>query len=391
MDRRNLILSGILILQVALIAFLFWPNRQSSVAASALLTGVNGDEVTALTVQGNDKTLELSKEAEGWVLANYGDYPVDTVKVTDLISKVLQIDTSRLVASNAASHSRLQVSDDEFVRKLDLTTADGSTRTLLVGSSPNVRATNVRLADGDAVYLTGDLTGSDIRIDVAGWINTTYVQAPTDQVQAVTIQNANATLNFTRVNTDTWMLEGLDADESFNQNNFTTILTRLSGINMIEPVGKEAKVEFGMDQPMAVVTATLKPADGEEKTLVFTIGAKDEEGTNYYAKSSDSEFYVKIASFTGDQFVNDTRERYLQPPPTPDPAAVITDTQAITTALPITSFASLTKTGELSPVAPVTVTNPVTAIEMLTASAALTSTEGLTSTDDLTSTQPVTP
>lgn len=374
MDRRNVILSGILVVQLALVAFLFWPNRGGSVAVGALVTGVEEAGVTGVKIQAPDATIELAKEGDGWVLANYGGYPVDTMKVTDLITKLLSIDTSRLVANTATSHNRLQVADNDYVRKIDLTSGS-QTRTIYVGSSPSLRATNVRTAGSDAVYLSGDLRGTDIRTDVGGWVNLTYFQTPSADAQAVTIENANGRLEFTRVNTDTWTLNGLADDEVFSQNNFTTILTRLGGLNMVAPVGKEEQPEFGMDNPNATVTVVSRPAGGEEKTLTLVIGAKDAGGTNYYAKSSESDFYVKIASFSGDQFVNDTRDRYIQPPPTPEATSSITETGEITTAVPITSLAPFLPTGELTATEGMTVIDRITATTEVTTSAVVTASE----------------
>ncbi|RIK41159.1 MAG: hypothetical protein DCC55_12790 [Chloroflexi bacterium] len=361
MDRRNVILSGILVVQLALVAFLFWPNRGGSAAVGALLPGIEEASITEVKIQATDATIELAKEGDSWVLANYGGYPVDTFKVNDLITKALSIDTSRLVANTASSHNRLQVADDEYVRKIDLTSG-GQPTTLYIGSSPSLRATNVRAAGSDAVYLTGDLRGTDIRTDVGGWVDLIYFQTPSTDAQAVTIENANGALEFTRVNTDTWTLKGLEDDEVFSQNNFTTILTRLGGLNMVAPVGKEEQPEFGMDNPSATVTVVSRPPDGEEKTLTLVIGAKDEGGTNYYAKSSESDFYVKIASFSGDSFVNDTRDRYIQPPPTPEASSTLTETGEITTAVPITSFAPF------EPLEGITATDELTASEAITAS-----------------------
>jgi hypothetical protein len=381
MDRRNLLLSGILVLQLALVAWLFWPSAGSNAAVGALITNLDAATVNAVKIQAGEAAIELAKEGEGWVLANYGGYPVDTIKVTDLISKVQAIDTSRLVARTASSHNRLQVADDEFAKKIDLTTADGQTQTLYVGSSPSLRSTNVRLAGSDLVYLTGEVRGVEIPSDVSGWVNVVYFQTPSTDVQAVTIENANGQLDFTKVSTDTWTLAGLSEGESFNQNNFETILTRLSGINLVAPVGKEVQPEYGLDTPSASVTVVTQPAGGEAKTLTFTIGAKDEAGNNYYAKSSESDFVVKIASFTGDQFVNDTRERYLQPPPAA--SSSLTTTEGLTTALPITSFAPLT------PVEGITGTTAVTNAEELTTTPEITATEELTASADLTTSEQI--
>lgn len=390
MDRRNLILSGILMVQLALVAFLFWPNRGGSVAVGALVAGVEEAGVTGVKIQAPDATIELAKEGDGWVLANYGGYPVDSMKVSDLVTKLLSIDTSRLVANTPSSHNRLQVAEDDYVRKIDLTSG-GQTQTVYVGSSPSLRATNVRAAGSDAVYLSGDLRGTDIRTDVGGWVDLIYFQTPSTDAQAVTIENANGRLEFTRVNTDTWTLNGLADDEVFNQNNFTTILTRLGGLNMVAPVGKEEQPEFGMDNPSATVTVVSRPAGGEEKTLTLIIGAKDEGGANYYAKSSESDFYVKIASFSGDQFVNDTRDRYLQPPPTPEATSELTGTNEITAATPITSFAPFLPTDELTATEGLTATDGITAAGSVTATDTITTSEILSPTGSSPATPAATP
>src|SRR5262245_48957602 len=123
MDRRNLILSVLLVVQLALVVFFFWPNQGSNAAVSALISDLSEANVTGVKIQSKTDTIDLAKTGDSWVLANHGDYPVDTIKVTDLISQVLSVDTARLVARTASSHNRLQVADDQYVTKVDLATS----------------------------------------------------------------------------------------------------------------------------------------------------------------------------------------------------------------------------------------------------------------------------
>jgi len=44
------------------------------------------------------------------------------------------------------------------------------------------------------------------------------------------------------------------------------------------------------------------------------------EDKSYYFKASNSPYYVKVAEFTGTNFLEKTRETYVQPPDTPAPA-----------------------------------------------------------------------
>jgi len=321
LERRNQILSVILVLQLALAAFVLWPRTGSNAAAGALITGVSADSVTAVTIQDDTgKTVYLAKSEGAWVLPNNGNYPVNGVQVTDLISKVVSINTGRLVANTATSHNQLQVAADEFVRRVDLRTSDGVTHTLLVGSSPNVRATNVRTVDSDAVYLSDDVSGSDIRMDLANWIDATYLTVNTPDVTAVSIANANGKFDFTKTVSNTWTLADLAAGEQFNEATLTSYLTSLGSLSMSEPLGIEAKPEYGLDAPSATITVTVQPSGTMPVTTTLVVGVKDEAGSSYVAKSSASDYYVRIAGFTLDSFVTDDRAKFLIAPPTPDPA-----------------------------------------------------------------------
>ena len=66
-----------------------------------------------------------------------------------------------------------------------------------------MRATNVRSANKDAVYLTGDVTGTDINTDIASWINATYFTANTPDIKALSFTNSKGKFDFTRLVTDT--------------------------------------------------------------------------------------------------------------------------------------------------------------------------------------------
>lgn len=372
MDRRNQILALLLVIQVALVGWFFFRPGATTVAAGKLLPDLTAADLTAVTVQEQDKSVKLAKVGDGWTLPDNGDFPVDAVKVTDLISKLVTIDTGRLVASNAASYNRLKVADDDYVKRIDMTRGDGTTQSLLIGTAPNARATNVRLGGTEQVYLANQINAFEISTDINGWINTVYVEAPQEQMQIVSIQNISGTIDFTRVDTTTWTLRDLASNEIFNANNFSTVQSRLGSMQMIAPLGKENQPEYGLDNPSAVVTITLQAPGEELKTLTLTVGAKDAEEKNYYAKSSASEYYAKIATFTLEQFVTDTRDRYLQPPPTPEASSSITNTA------PITSFATF----------PLTATTDITATTDVTGSDAVTTTTSISPTQTTTSTTP---
>ncbi|MCB0062928.1 MAG: DUF4340 domain-containing protein, partial [Caldilineaceae bacterium] len=344
--------------QLVLIAVVFWPGRGANATAAALFPDVTVDDVQAMTIQEGEKQIQVARSGDGWVLPDAGDFPVKAVTVSDTISKVLQIDTRRLVADDTSSHARLQVTEEDAQREVTLETTAGETLTLLVGSSPSFRSTNVRRNDSDAVYTTGSLQATDLRTDYANWIDTSYLAIPQTDIQALTVENAQGTLSFTEVSTDTWTLDDLAEGETFNQNNLTSLLTRFSGLNMVQPLGKEAQPAYGMENPAATVTIVHQPTGGTAETTTLTIGTEPLENGNYVVKSSDSAYYVEVASFSVENILNRGRADYLQQPE--EDAAGIDGTESITATEFISGFGAVTATTPISGGTPVTATEAVT-------------------------------
>jgi hypothetical protein len=178
-------------------------------------------------------------------------------------------------------------------------------------------------------------------------------------VTALTVTNGQGTLNFTKVSTDTWTLSDLAEGEIFNQNNLTTLLTRASGFNMVQPLGTEVQPAYGMENPAATMTVEWQNAEGAAQSTTLTVGAQPLESGNYAVKSSDSAYYVEAAEFSVENLINRGRSDYLQEPE-------VSDTPALdgTTGITATNFISGFET--------------VTETTVLTATGALTSTETVT-------------
>jgi hypothetical protein len=316
LNKPNQILTVILVAQLALAAFILWPRQAVSGSSGPLLPNFKAADVTGLTISdAEDNKLTLTKNGEAWVLAEAGDYPADSTKVTPLLEKIEKIKTNRLVTQTEASHPRLKVAADDFNSLLEITLTDNTTHKLYVGSSAGASATHVRADDQPEVYLTGDLTSFDANAQASAWIDTLYFTVPQTATTSLTLENANGTFEFVKEG-ETWTLAGLADDETFNENNFTTLLSQASGVRMTEPIGKEEEAAFGLDEPLA--TVTLETAD---KTYALSIGAKDDEDSTYVVKSSESPYYVRVAEFTAQSFSDKKREDFLQAPPTAEPDA----------------------------------------------------------------------
>ena len=332
MSRRNGILAGLLVVQVIAITILFWP-RTSTATAGKLYPQLDIAAATGVTISDATRTLTLAKKDGEWVLPNADDFPVNEVRVSDLLTKVAQIDTQRLVAGNPASHHRLEVSDDSFQRRVEITQTDGDAIVLWVGSAPNAHATHVRAAGSDNVYLTGALSTADVRSDVGNWIDAVYLQTNASDLTALRLSNSHGQFEFSKDTAGAWRLAGLAAGETVNQTAIDSLLNRVTALNMLEPLGREPAPEWGMDAPTATVTLTVQTTTTVPvQEIALAVGAGFADGSGYPIKASTSDYYVKVASFAVEPLLSTQRGDLINAPV----AAPISGTLSLTGNIPLT-------------------------------------------------------
>ena len=314
------ILIGVLVAQLALVAFVFWP-RPSAVSAGTLLSDIKADDITSLTIR-DDKgvSIKLAYQAAGqsWTLPEAGDYPADVTKITPILTKLAAITTDRLVAQTAGSHRQLQVAADAFQRRLDIGTSGGAARTLFLGTAVGGQASHVRVDGQNDVYVAADVTPWQLNADPASWIDPAYMKVTPADVVGFTLANANGQFSFSKDDKGTWQMDGLGAGEKLDPNQVTAAVNRLAALRMTRPLGKTESADYGLTKPTALVTLKLKGGDAA-KTLTLAVGTKDPADNAYTVKSSDSPYYVQVAEYDVKDLVEKKREGFLVVSPTPTP------------------------------------------------------------------------
>ena len=318
MKHHQRILAAVLAVQIVLAAVILWPRAAvSGGAGEPLLGALSSDQIVAVAIEDADGNLiKFQSKTGSWVLPSADDYPVKEDNINEFVEKLVALDTGRLVTQTAASHKRLQVARDDFMRRIELTTADGESLILFLGSSPSYGATHVRLNGQDETYLTGDLNAWQVSADAGSWIDTSYLNIPQDEVTRINIQNDNGELVLEKDAEGSWTLAGLAADEELNSNTTSALVNQASTINMIAPLGTEEKEAYRMDRPQAIVTL-----ETTGKTITLLIGATFVEDDSYVVKTSESPYYVRVNQYSIQGLVEKTRQDLIQLPPTPTPAA----------------------------------------------------------------------
>lgn len=321
MTRFQRILAIILVLQISLSAFVLWPRTSAAAETVTLFPGIETADIESLILADNTgQRVELQRLASGWTLANSDDFPADSAKIEALLAKITALQTSRLVTQSAASHKRLQVDEDDFVRRVEMTLKDGPVQSFFVGSSPNPSATHIRRSDQDETYLVTDLASWEVGATAQSWIDAAYVNLNREEITRIILENAHGSFQFDKQPDDTWTMLGLTEDETLYMDNFNPILNQTVGLRMVAPLGLEDKPEYGLADPLAKITITSVSAEDNSTTSrVLRIGAQLAEGTDYAAKWSESSYYVRVAEFSVQDLINRTRDELIQPPATPVP------------------------------------------------------------------------
>ena len=319
MNKLNRILVALLVVQLVILAVVSWPKSTAG-AAKKLMADLDPERVVEIVVDDADgNRVRLTKGEAGWVLAETGDFPVQEGEVETLLDKLAEVRTEREVAHTPLSHKQLKVADDLFVRRVELGLDDGTRHVVYLGTSPRYQVTHVRRAEQDSVYLVTGLSASDAGATPANWIDTLYFSVPQDEMVSITLQNANGRFELSKGEDGAWTMAGLAAGETVNQNNVSSLVTRVSSVRMLRPLGREEKAEYGMDAPLATVTVVSRDAEGEAKTHILYVGNTYGEQEGYVIKSVTSPYYVLAADYTVEDLLTRSRDSFIQLPPTPTP------------------------------------------------------------------------
>lgn len=319
MTKNQKILGGVLIVQVLLVVLVFLTGRPAPVNNEPLLTNFNADSVTKLSVEDNQgNQIVLEKQGDQWVMPEAGDYPAINETINDTLKKISEIQTDRLVTRTADSHQRLQVADDDFIRKINVT-QDGRDFTIYLGSTPAPGSTHIRLSTDDKVYLTNAVNANQFSATASNWIDTSYVQLASDTIQSVSVKNQEGSLEFNKDADGNWQQANLPVGMVFNSTTFGSAISAISNLRMVAPAGTELMENYQLNNPQAKIVITYQDGENPEETIDLSIGGKDENGLNYYALSSNAAYVVKISAASAERWINLTDETYATPIPTSTP------------------------------------------------------------------------
>jgi hypothetical protein len=295
MRRLTIALSALLVVQLALAAAL--ATRQSAAVGhgqpSADLLAFDRAAIDGLLIQdGKEAPVALAKRKDKWVLPGVADAPADSARVEALVSTLASLKRGWPVATTRDAAARFQVADDGFAHKIQLKSGDKVVATLLVGTSPQYRVTNVRIDGADAIYAVA-LGSYEIGGKAGDWEDKSLLSLSSADITKIELPGITLVRDKSGLHA-----ADLAPDEEMVPEKTAAVERELAFPAYSAILGSEAKPDYGLDKPVTSVSLTLK----EGRQVHYDIG-KMTTGNDYALRASDQTFLFQVPQYALDDVV----------------------------------------------------------------------------------------
>ncbi len=315
-------LAALLAVQSIAALSLGWGSGAALVPATAdtPLLAFDPKTVSVVRIDGKGDTGEtkvsLARGAQGWVLADLGDFPAEGTKVDELLKKLADLKRPMPVATSEESLKRHKVADDGYERRVTLESGGKPIATLLLGDSPGPRRQLARPAGDPAVYDL-NLALYDVGNRPDDWLAKDQLQLDQETIEGIAAKDWELAKG-----KDGWRFVGADAGQAPDSAAVINLLGRIGSLSYRGVLGTQDKPEYNQSAPAMELKLKLKNGD----TRTYRIG-KPKEGQDYVLKASDRPWYFKLADFDLEGVIDidraklvGTQPKAAEPAKAPEPA-----------------------------------------------------------------------
>ena len=312
--KQLLVLVGVLVVLGLLVLIFenpFGKNEQQKKVEEAKLLFLffNKENVAKIEIIAafGTTTTTLIKQSNQWLVESMDNYPADQKAVEELLDKIADMKTVQRASSNPEKQSVFQVDSSGVEAKL--TDANGNILAHLFAgkTTPEIFNSYIRAADSNDVYIVKGHLKSTFDKGYRSWRDRTIFAFPKEDVTHLTIQSEEEEIELQIDAAGEWQMlkPHLSAANGTEVETVTDLMSSLETDDFADP---KPLSEYGLDMPMASITATLK--DGSARGLLIGV----EEGESHYAKSEDKEQIFELSKARVDKLIRKSADLKAEAP-----------------------------------------------------------------------------
>ena len=184
MDRISRILVMVFGLQLLLI-LVFWFGLDGELDQPGSLIELDRTQIMTIEINDGENTARLVRNSENWAdgASVNDEFPADSVKIVDVLGKILALESGWPVARTTAAHQRFEVGESNFQRRIDVSDSGGRVlATLFAGTSPGFGKVHARLLGEEDVFSV-KLSNYEIASGVDDWLDKRLLAVDRDPVK----------------------------------------------------------------------------------------------------------------------------------------------------------------------------------------------------------------
>jgi hypothetical protein len=289
--KSTLILAGVLVVLIVIATVSEQARKKRRHPGAPLYPNFTAEEVARISMQKDDKRVELRKDADGmWRVVTEGDYKADENLVDKILEEIPKFHTRDLVSRNPEKQETFQVTDS-LATRVTLENARGDTIVdVYIGKQgPDFMSTYVRPVGDDRVLLVPRYLRTTFNLDRDTWRDKQIFDFAQDDVTRVEILPAEGdTIALAKNEEGKWQIVEPDT-MAVKESVWTSTLRIASRLRCDAfPDSVPPLSEIGLDPPEQIFR--LEMADGA--TRVLKIGKLDERKRHYVMKEGDDTVFL---------------------------------------------------------------------------------------------------
>jgi len=234
MSNRNL---GILAIVAAIMVS--WAVGQSRLSnrstgepsgPSYLIQGLDPSQIDSIVIGHGDGAVTIQRREQQFRVVNEADYPADPKRITDLITKCLDLKPLDSYTSTPQTHEDREVTEEKAHGVVKFLKADGAVLTgVIIGKAlEGGQNTYVRLASQDTVYLAE--SAPYIRTTAIDYVNQEIASVEREDVNSVTVTTPDGSYALRNTDGDGVIMVSIPDDKKLKDSDAKSVLGALSSL-----------------------------------------------------------------------------------------------------------------------------------------------------------------